>query len=478
MKETPINNPDSNQNDLLEKCLIEIETNTQFSADSLRNNTNLKKVSGSLLEKLTITLQNNTLPDVSTKTFEPVLKLWHELLKEQTLEGLSTKDTTLLLYALKTSLTQLPESPELNKMSQLLDILGILTFEMYTVEKEKQITRQHTHIQYLQSKELTFDGTIIGKSPAMLDVFKAIGLVLENDITVLLEGESGTGKDVIANMIHQNSNRKQKPFIAINCGAIPKELIESELFGHEKGAFTGAEEKKLGKFELAHDGTLFLDEIGEMSLDLQVRLLRAIQNKEIERVGGKAPIKLNVRIIAATNQNLKELVDNKQFRLDLYYRLNVFPIVIPPIRKRKEDIMPLAHFFLDKYSKQFNMKPPLITEEATHYLLNQKWPGNTRELENVIQKAIILAQNAPITSEILALKPGETNNLKSLPSPKTPTLIEPSIIEPLVNVEKKAIINALKIEKGNIKKIASKLAISRTTLYNKMTKYTINPNHL
>lgn len=462
------------EDELLEKCLTEIKTNTQLSAESLRTNTNLKKVSQSLLEKITNTLQTHSLPDMSKKTFEPVLKLWHQLLNEQTQQGLSTKDTALLMYALKTSLRQLPETSERHKMNQLLDILGILTFEMYTVEKEKQINSQKNHIHYLQSKELLLNGTIIGNSPPMRAVFKAIGLVLENDITVLLEGESGTGKDVIANVIHQNSNRKKKPFVAINCSAIPKDLIESELFGHEKGSFTGAEEKKLGKFELAHDGTLFLDEIGEMPIELQVKLLRTLQNREIERVGGKMPIKINVRIIAATNQNLKKQVEKKQFRLDLYYRLNVFPIVIPPIRERKEDILPLSHFFLEKYAQQFKIKKPILTEDAQHFLLNQQWPGNARELENIIQRALILAQNSPITSTILELKPGETHSLKALQSADSVSLPQAYTIQPLEDVEKNAIIQALTLEKGNIKKVAEKLEISRTTLYNKLTKFKID----
>ena len=363
------------------------------------------------------------------------------------------------------------------KLEQLLDILGILTFEMYSVENEKLISRQSQQIHYLQTHNLDLEGKLIGSSVAINEVFKAIGLVLENDLTVLLEGESGTGKDLIATIIHSNSKRNKKPFIAINCGAIPRELIESELFGHEKGAFTGADTQRIGKFELAHEGTLFLDEIGELPLDLQVKLLRVLQNREIQRVGGSNVIPINVRIIAASNRSLKALVDDKLFRLDLFYRLNVFPISIPPLRDRDNDVIDLASHFIDKYSSQFNVKKPSLTEDAKQFLLNQHWEGNIRELENCIQRSVVLAQGQPISSALLNMQPGQTyqqiNQAKGhlLPSPINDA---PSEVLTLDEVEKKAIIHALNVKNGNIMQVAKALGVSRTTLYSKIQKYNIH----
>jgi len=307
----------------------------------------------------------------------------------------------------------------------------------------------------------------------MKAVYQAVGLVLDNDITVLLEGESGTGKDLVANLIHDHSKRKNKPLVTVNCGAIPKELVESELFGHEKGAFTGASEKRIGKFELAQEGTLFLDEISELELPLQVKLLRAIQNREIERVGGSEPIKINVRIIAATNQDLKQRVETGKFRLDLYYRLHVFPISIPPLRDRKTDIIPLASYFIEKYAVQFGIETPALTSDAKDYLLNQKWEGNVRELENVIQRSVVISQGNPITSMTLQLKPGKAEpSLSIAPAPQK-MLPEGNQVVPLDTLEKQAIELALKLKKGNVRQTARALGISRTTFYNKAKKYHI-----
>ena len=231
-----------------------------------------------------------------------------------------------------------------------------MSFELYSNEQEKIVGKQSEQIKFLQNSENKAFGKLIGTSPAMQTVYQAIGLVLENDVSVLLQGESGTGKDVIANVIHANSNRKTKPFVAVNYGAIPANLIESELFGHEQGAFTGANEKRLGKFELADNGTLFLDEVSELSLDNQTRLLRVLQNKEIERVGGSSPIPINVRIVAASNKSLENLVEKDKFRLDLFYRLNVFPIHIPSLKERDNDVILLANHFIETFATKLNLK--------------------------------------------------------------------------------------------------------------------------
>ncbi len=233
-------------------------------------------------------------------------------------------------------------------------------------------------------------GNVIGISKPMKKIFRMARKLSETDVTVLLRGESGTGKEVIARAIHFNGNRKDKPFVAINCAAIPENLLEAELFGYEKGAFTGANAKKKGKFEFADGGTLFLDEIGDLPLGLQAKLLRVLQEKEFTRIGGNKPVKVDVRIIAATNANLEEMVRERKFREDIYYRLSVVTIFIPPLRERKEDIPPLVSFFLNRFSRKYKKKFT-ISPEALSTLMEYDWPGNVRQLENYIERAIVLS---------------------------------------------------------------------------------------
>ena len=257
----------------------------------------------------------------------------------------------------------------------------------------EQIDQLKTEIQ----SQYNFDRTIIGNSQAMQAVYKTLGRVAGSDVTVLITGESGTGKELIARAIHMNSARLGKPFIALNCAAIPRELLENELFGHERGAFTGATERKAGKFEQAEGGTLFLDEIGDMPLELQAKLLRVLQEKEITRTGGHQTLKVNVRIVAATNQNMAEQVENKSFREDLYYRLNVVPILLPALRDRREDIPMLVDFFLQKARQDFGIDTIECSQEALDLLKSHPWPGNVRELENTIKRATLLCPNHVLT---------------------------------------------------------------------------------
>lgn len=238
---------------------------------------------------------------------------------------------------------------------------------------------------------------IVGKSRKMLQIIDIVKKVTPTSATVLIYGESGTGKELIAKAIHYNSPRKNKPFIAINCAAIPETLIESELFGYEPGSFTGANTRKIGLIEAAQGGTLFLDEIAELPLTLQSKLLRVLQDKEVRRIGGKDTIKTDVRIIAATNKNLSEEVEKNRFRIDLYYRLKVVTLEIPPLRERKEDIPELVRFFMEKYSKEFGKRIPEIDEKALQALINYHWPGNIRQLETVIERAIIICERDKIT---------------------------------------------------------------------------------
>ncbi|GAU07953.1 sigma-54 interaction domain-containing protein [Desulfoplanes formicivorans] len=262
---------------------------------------------------------------------------------------------------------------------------------------------------------------IIGQSPALQEVFAILGKVAPTDSTVLVSGESGTGKELMVRALHRNSKRTGAPFVPVNCGAIPGELLESELFGHEKGAFTHAIRTRAGRFELADGGTVFLDEIGEMDLSLQVKILRVLQEREFERVGGTKTYKANVRIIAATNRDLEQEVAKGNFREDLFYRLNVIPIHLPPLRERQEDIPLLAHYFLQKFCKHQNRCLMRLAEETQNILLSYSWPGNVRELENFMERLSILCDGDVITPMDLPDKILKETGTKVSPPPKVQT---------------------------------------------------------
>lgn len=478
-------NESSNPMDLLmDNWIHNIKSQNKGEAPDFNDENKVIDHSKSLLNTIMTTFNSVDFPDIDTKTMKPMLKIWHKILKNNAKNGYSTKETTMVLFSLKETVSQhiqtlkknnkIDQVDHFKKMADLIDILSFLTFEVYSNEKERVIQQQDRQIKYLQNLRKDFGlGDWATKSSKMVSIFRAIGLILDNTITVLIQGESGTGKDLIATTIHQYSSRKNKPFVIINCASIPSELLESELFGHERGAFTGADQLKIGKFELAQGGTVFLDEIGEMSLELQSKLLRVLQNKEIERVGGQSTIPIDVRVIAATNRELMAQVKEKKFRLDLYYRLNVYPLTIPPLRERKEDIIPLAEFFIAKYTKSYNLPVPLISSDGASYLLNNKWNGNIRELENVIQRSIILAQGEPLTATVFESEPGLTDSQATLLMPPRMQQ-EPNHIKPLEWVEKESIVEALRYTNFNIQQTAKLLKISRTTLYNKMKKYKID----
>lgn len=311
------------------------------------------------------------------------------------------------------------------------------------------------------------DFTIIGRSKKMQEILEMVKKVASTSATVLILGESGTGKELIAKALHFLSDRRDKPYVKVNCAAIPENLLESELFGYEKGAFTGAISKKIGKFERADGGTIFLDEIGDMGLNLQAKLLRVLQEKELERLGGIDPIKIDVRIIAATNKNLEEMVRDGAFREDLYYRLKVVPIYVPPLRERKEDIPLLVDYFLDKYSKEFGKVKPGISEDAMDIIKEYDWPGNIRELENTIERILILNSGNVISKEMLPYEIIGNKNLNS----KFFKLPDEGIN--LEDLEKNLILQALEKAEGNQTKAAKLLGISRYTLIYRMEKYGI-----
>jgi DNA-binding NtrC family response regulator len=314
---------------------------------------------------------------------------------------------------------------------------------------------------------------IVGNSKGMREVFETAETVFDNDITVLITGESGVGKELIAEAIHYNSPRRAKPFVKLNCAAIPETLLESELFGYEKGAFTGATRQKPGKFELANHGTLLLDEIGDMSLSTQAKLLRVLQEREVERVGGVKPIKVDVRIMASTNQDLAQLVREGRFREDLYFRLNVLPVYIPPLKERGEDIPLLLDHFVNLYKTRFNKDIEGFSEEAMDILMGHSWPGNVRELENVVQRAIILAKERVIQE--WGLPPEIRNQRKEssldMEKLKMDLPLNEKVEMIVAEVEKKLIIQALDEVGWKREQAASLLHTSLKTLYNKMKKY-------
>ncbi len=329
-------------------------------------------------------------------------------------------------------------------------------------------------------------GNIIGDSPPMQQVYDLVKKIADTDITVLITGESGTGKELIAQTLHYMSNRRDKPFVKVNCAAIPETLLEEELFGHEKGAFTGAHQQKPGKFEIANNGTMFLDEIGDMTLSTQTKILRVIQEREFERIGGVKPIKVDVRLIAATNMDLIKLISEGRFREELYYRLNVMPIHLPPLRERQGDIPLLAEHFIKKYNKRFNKNIKGIMPEANDILLKYNWPGNIRELENMIQRGVVLAKDE-IGAEIIPfypplvkggwgdLKKGGEGGFVGQGLANVGAIHELPLLKKVKKskeeIEKEMILEALKMEKWRREETAKRLRISRKSLHNKMKKY-------
>lgn len=313
---------------------------------------------------------------------------------------------------------------------------------------------------------------IIGKSEAIQKILNLIDKISKSDSTVLITGESGTGKELVARLIHMQSPRTIKPFIPVNCAAIPSELLESELFGHEKGAFTGALYSRPGRFELANEGTIFLDEIGDMPINLQVKILRVIQERSFEKIGSTKSINVNVRIIAATNKNLENAVKDGKFREDLYWRLNVIPLTIPPLRERKEDIPVLCDYFIDKFSTKFGYKL-VLNKEVLELFTEYDWPGNVRELENLIERFYVFSDNGFVKIEDIPEKIRFQEN--SIPQDLiidefNPFATEIDLNELVMEYERKLILHALNMHRWVISRSAKYLKINRTTLIEKMKR--------
>ncbi|KUO73217.1 MAG: transcriptional regulator [Desulfosporosinus sp. BRH_c37] len=344
-----------------------------------------------------------------------------------------------------------------------------------TVQRTVRMKHLVSEIAILREKledELYPFDSFIGKSRIMQEISKIIGRIADSDITVLIQGESGTGKEVVARSIHKNSKRNHCPFISINCATIPENLMESELFGHEKGAFTGAISQKLGKFELAHNGTVFLDEIGELTHQAQTKLLRVLQEREFERVGGISNIKVNIRILAATNKDLQRLVEEGKFREDLFYRLYVVNIKLPPLKERKEDIVLLVDYFVNKFAQKHVKNITSISKEALNIMVNYSWPGNVRELKNACEQAVVMTRGSVILPDDLSILEGNRPSCINSDLELNITLrLKRPIKDILAEVEKQVIINTLIGHNWNRQESANTLGLNRRSLYAKMKEY-------
>ncbi len=334
------------------------------------------------------------------------------------------------------------------------------------IESERQrLEDENVHLRRELKERYDFSN-IIGNSGPMRQAYEQIAQVARTNTTVLIRGESGTGKELIAHAIHYNSERAKKPFVKVSVAALPETLVESELFGYEKGAFTGAQGRKKGRFELAEGGTLFLDEVGELNPSMQVKLLRVLQQREFERLGGTETLKVNVRLIAATNRNLEEAIAQRSFREDLYYRLNVFTIYVPPLRERKTDIMLLADYFLAKYAREHRKSIKRISTPAIDMLMSYHWPGNVRELENIIERAVLVCDGNVIHGYHLppTLQTAEA----------TGTVTATSLKDAVAKFEKDLILDVLKSTRGNRARAARMLSSTERILSYKVRKYGID----
>jgi len=353
---------------------------------------------------------------------------------------------------------------------RLLSIVGSLISQAVKLRQKAQEERRQLIEENLRLHEELKDrfrpSNLIGNSGAMQAVYDLIAQVSGSDATVLIRGESGTGKELVAHAIHYSSRRAAKPFIKVNCAALPETVIESELFGHEKGAFTGAVSARKGRFELADGGTLFLDEVGDLSTGLQIKLLRVLQEREFERVGGASTLKVDVRLIAATNVELEKLIASGRFRQDLYYRLNVFPIHIPPLRERKTDILQLADFFVEKYGRANQKQVRRISTPAIDMLMSYHWPGNVRELENCVERAVLLSEDDVIHGHHLppSLQTAEASG----------TVFRGRLASNLAGVERELILEALKSCLGNMAMAAKAIGVSERIMGLRVRKYGID----
>lgn len=362
----------------------------------------------------------------------------------------------------------------LQRDARVLEVVAFMISELASIhrleheksfEENLRLKKENLKLREALTRE-PHPPDIVGNSSVMRDMYALIDKVAKTNATILILGESGTGKELVANAIHHLSGRRDRPFVKFNCAALPESIIESELFGHERGAFTGAVAPRPGRFELAHGGTIFLDEIGEVSPLVQTKLLRVLQEREVERLGNAAPIKIDTRIITATNRNLEELIHAGKFRQDLYYRLNVFPIVVPPLRERKTDIPLLTDYFIEQFAGKFKIAVKRVSTPAIDMLMSYHWPGNVRELQNCIERALLLCEDGVIRSYHLppTLQSGASSN----------TRFSGTLPETLDTLEKELIVDALKESKGNMVKAAKALGLTERAMGLRVKKYQLD----
>jgi len=365
---------------------------------------------------------------------------------------------------------ELQQDREYEEVVRFLEIVASMTAQAVKADRfaeseRRRLLDENAHLR-LELKERYELANLVGNSGPMRQVYEQVAQVAKTNTTVLVRGESGTGKELIAHAIHYNSERAKKPFIKVNCAALPASLIESELFGYEKGAFTGAQGRKKGRFELADGGTLFLDEIGDLDVATQVTLLRVLQEREFERVGGTETVKVNVRLIAATNKDLEQAIEERTFREDLYYRLNVFSIFVPALRERKTDIMLLADFFLSKYAREHKKSIRRISTPAIDMLVSYHWPGNVRELENTIERAVLVCDGNVIHGHHLppTLQTAEASG----------TVVAVTLADAVAKLERDLIQDALKTARGNRARAARLLGSTERVINYKIRKYAVD----
>lgn len=348
---------------------------------------------------------------------------------------------------------------------------GELSIQVKNAVERRRLSREIENLRHEVEEKYRF-GRIIGANPRMQEIFHVVRTVAETDATVLIQGESGTGKELIARAIHYNSRRKEKPFVVVSCSALPETLLESELFGHEKGAFTGAIRNRMGRFELANGGTIFLDEIGEMSPSVQLKLLRVLQEREIERLGGNETIKVDVRVIAATHKDLYRAIQERQFREDLFYRLNVVPIKLPPLRERMDDVPILAGHFIKKYCEKNGREIMTLSPQALATLMRYSFPGNVRELENIIERAVIMERGKTIRRIDLP-SAGYGSQSFAMPQIRDPLPFKKLKSEFVARFEREYITTLLKMYRGSVTKSARHAAMNIKNFHEKMARYGI-----
>ena len=426
-----------------------------------------------LLQIVAQTLKNNHVGG----TFETTFGQSH---LEYTLAAFKGYKSDSLFWFFIRDLTEYKK--QLEELARFHNSIETILSHKISELKESERTRQKlaSELNSLKEhlKEQPAEGKMIGSSRALSELRDMVFQVAKSDATILITGESGTGKELVANLLRESSNRNNKPFLKINCNAINDSLLESDLFGHEKGAFTGADSKRKGKFEVVDGGTIFLDEIGDISPRMQAALLRVLQDGDIIRVGGNSPTKVDVRVIAATNLDLASMVQNGTFRLDLYYRLNIINISIPPLRERKEDIVDLTTHFVRKYRQAFKKEINFLPQSILDRLLLHDWPGNVRELENVIQRAVLMAKNNIITENELFFD-NTPGNKPQTPQKNYLQRIDGRTLKDMVSdFEKDIIVHALEKNHGNVPQTVKQLDIGKTAFYDKMKRHNISPKSL